>query len=1153
MVLLKRTSKALSVFDIESPQDGGWSLFPMENLLRGLRNHEEPVALELFGRNGVVCHNLRTNNGRRLEGVLHAYFPQARLVHRIDMPGEEVDAQDWLRLEEDEYALVVPVYLERESYLPLQTFDDSSLFSSKVDPLAGVIGVLSSSTRRGADEGDRLGMRMVIRAADEKWSGRYQQQMQARRDGDDRENKVGPRDSAPSFAMVAGLGTLGALALGNYWLWQQGDMAMLAGLDAGAVVLGLTGLYLRKRYGGKKKRFFLDDKLVEEKLKSLCFWTEIQLIRIYRNLADELAAEESVDQLVDALRSYDHVAGNSLEVGKVHRYGGEEIFQQQSRQHPFLGGSLQLGWLNNKRASHTALSAKEIAGLWHPPLGTDDMAPMKRVAAGTLVPYLVDLGGIGEDAGPLVGYGGDGTQEIYLPESAIRKHALCVGKSGVGKSTMVKHILAHKLRRKAEGKDDGAIVVIDPHADLVRDILQVVPPSIAHKVRLLDFGRNDRIPAINLMDPEVFTDRDRCADTIVQTVKHLWEHWGGRLEDLLKRSLLILYEYNTHPDTPRSEMLTMLDILALLDEGKEVGSGRNVRTEMNSFQAHVMGRVSDPSLKRWFANFLGWSRDTRSEAMGPVQSRMGAYASDRRAKVVLGQQESTIFLKDVLREGQVLLASTAQGTIGVQPAALMGGTLVSLVESALREQENLPPSQRSRCLLVCDEFQTVTGAPWENLLAEIRKYGGSLLLSTQSLVRLDTGERRLKAGILGNTGCFIGYQMSADDARIVAAEMDDERVKMSYLVNLDPHCAYVRINSDTKCFPAFSIKTLPPPDMTGGSQECVDAVVAAMGAYTNDFQEALLRVDAHAEAMLDRSKANMDDVGLGDGAGAKRSNSYKMLLDEPAGGVEAPAALAGAAAAKSGGDPGLDLITQLLKDAPLGKEAAEAEPVPVVAARGGSGGGVGVAERPVERNVERPTGADGPRLGAAAEVAPETVPAEAPVEAPVVVGDVPTNGGADRPENGGGGGSAPSAGSGADVKSPRPKREMPADRVQEGSLRGIHQKRVEASEYNEGVLEFLGSLNVKDPAVRQVLDKHLGDRLDSEKRKLTGTMRREIASEAGDKRETEMRETMEREFEERWKRNEAKLREEVRAEEVGRMVGTARAERDVGQLRRSEV
>ena len=59
----------------------------------------------------------------------------------------------------------------------------------------------------------------------------------------------------------------------------------------------------------------------------------------------------------------------------------------------------------------------------------------------------------------------------------------------------------------------------------------------------------DRVPGINLVDPNLFPDRDRCVDTIVNTIKHLFDHWGGRLEDLLKNSLLMVYEFNQHEDT----------------------------------------------------------------------------------------------------------------------------------------------------------------------------------------------------------------------------------------------------------------------------------------------------------------------------------------------------------------------------------------------------------------------------------------------------------------------------------------------------------------------------------------------------------------------------------------------------------------------------
>ena len=878
-------NQKISVFRVVSPQDGGWSLTPMENLLRGLRSGAESVAMEIYGADGVVCYGLRTNNGQRMSGVLHAYFPQAKVDERVVDANEDSNTEDWLHLDEDERALVLPLSLEKPSYLPLMTYEDRTLLQSTMDPLAGVIGVLAASTRPGGEtNGDRLGLRLIIKPAEEHWGRKWQSRMQQRRDGEDR-SSVGQAgsDSGPSLTMLATLGGVAFLGLANYWLWNQDRIGIMALLDVLSAASVVGGYKLLKGFSSGHKRQYMDEILVEEKLKSLAFWTELQIVRIYRNMADEMVAQNSVELMVDQLRQFDHPAGNSLKPGRILKYNGVDILQGQVRRHPFVGGNQALDWVRPAVAKRTALSAREVASLWHPPLGTDEMASMERTASGVLIPYLEDLGKGGDDEGPLVGQSALMGQDIRLPESAIRKHTLFVGRSGVGKSTMIKHILAYKLERKAKGLDDGAVVVIDPHADLVRDILKIVPPSIAHKVRLLDMGRLDRVPALNLMDPELFPDRDRCVDTIIQTLKHLWETWGNRLEDLLANSLKIIHEFNAHEATARSEMLTMLDILKLMDGGKEVSHGRSTKLEYDAFQRFVLSRVADPSLKAWFNNYLNWPNDLRAEAMGPVRSRMGAYSQNKRSKVILGQRESTIILKDVLREGQVLLVSTAQGSIGREPAALMGGTMVSLVESALRDQESLPERERAKCLLVCDEFQTVTGANWEGLLAEIRKYGCSLMLATQSLARLDTPERRLKAGILGNVGCIVGYQMSAEDARIVSAEMDSNRVLESYLVNLDPHCAYVRINSDTKCYPAFSLKTLPPPDVTRGSDECVEAVLLAMKDYTCDREEALARMEAEAALSLDDDKIGPDGVPMFDQRQAEvnpETDMYSRMRNE---------------------------------------------------------------------------------------------------------------------------------------------------------------------------------------------------------------------------------------------------------------------------------
>ena len=878
---------------VDRPPDGGWSLTPIENLLRGLRNMSDRFSLEVYGGGsvGAVNYLLRSTSGTKLQGLVQSYYPQAR-AELLDADGKGVHS-DWLILAEDENALVMPLWLGGERHMPLKTYADHVLREGEFDPLAGVVSHLSGIGRwTGGDSRDRIGMRLLLHPAPENWARRYQSRIQARRDGDDR-TRTGGRDSEQSASNSGGLAIIGlvgvaALAYFNYDFWQSGEFLRLAALDLGVAGAGGLGFWGWRKFGGKRGRDYLDEELVEEKIKSLGFVGELQLIRTYGGGdAEREGAAESLRGFLDVLRQFDNPAGNSWRAGKIEEYSGLDLRHERGD----LGladPALVMRWCSQGRSKNSILSAREVATLWHMPLGMKEMASMDRGQSKVLTPYLEGL----DEEGPLVGYTDHGIP-VRMPESALEKHTLFLGRSGTGKSTMVKQVVHYKMLQKARGLDDGAIVLVDPHQDLVRDILKVVPPEIAHKVRLLDLGRNDRVPAINLMDPDLFPDRDRCVGTIIQTLKGLWDTWGNRLEEILDRGLKMIYEYNVHADTPRAQMLTMLDLLRLLQDGKVVGQGRDQSVELTAFQKHVLSRVEDAYVRLWFDAFMKWPRDTRAEALGPVMNRIGAYAGDNRAKAVLGQRDSTVVFSDVLREGIILLVSTSSGTIGKQPAALMGGTIISLLDSALRNQETLRPEDRKKCLLIADEFQTITGTDWEGMLAEVRKYKCSLMLATQSLAVLDSPERNLKSGIMSNTACLISYQISAEDAQLVSYQMGHDRVSETDLVMLDPFCCYVRITTQDRALPVFSMKTLPPPEIEHGNDESEQAVVRLMSDYTVDRDTALRRINDEALAAM---QGLNEKIGVS-GAMVREEQS------EVAGGAGAPAPPAGPVNSSGGGNP----------------------------------------------------------------------------------------------------------------------------------------------------------------------------------------------------------------------------------------------------------
>ena len=209
-------------------------------------------------------------------------------------------------------------------------------------------------------------------------------------------------------------------------------------------------------------------------------------------------------------------------------------------------------------------------------------------------------------------------------------------------------------------------------------LLEQVPLSLADDVRLIDLSDDSQAPGINLLDTRIFSDRDRTADSVVRVAKGLWDQWGPRMQSILEQTVKTLHEANEHPSTDAEEQYTILDGLKLLSD--------------DDFRdKEVLKKVSDPYLLEWWArDFGGWHRQYKAEALAPVQTRLSYYASSKRARAILGQSRSTIDMRQVILQGGVLLVSTSQGTAGRDVAALVGASILNLVDAVIREQGVCP-------------------------------------------------------------------------------------------------------------------------------------------------------------------------------------------------------------------------------------------------------------------------------------------------------------------------------------------------------------------------------------------------------------------------------------------------------------------------------
>ena len=323
--------------------------------------------------------------------------------------------------------------------------------------------------------------------------------------------------------------------------------------------------------------------LIKEKVSRIAFDAELQVVAILPAETRQERARELLGPVSTAYRHYDNSAGARFKVGRV-----RPVAPDPDMLHPAGPG------LFGRRS---VLGVREVTSLWHPPGAGDETPLVERSGARALRPSAKGVRG-----GALVGDTTAGAKrEIRFPGDLLRRHHLYAARTRMGKSTLMHHLVTHKLKEKAAGRDGDAIVVVDPHTDLVAGILEHVPESLIDGVRLIDLSDESRSPGINLLDTRIFADRDRTADSVVRVAKGLWEQWGPRMQSILEQTVKTLHEANEQVEA--EQQYTILDGLWLLSN--------------DPFRNSVLKKVSNPYLLEWWARDFGsWHRQYR-RGLGP--------------------------------------------------------------------------------------------------------------------------------------------------------------------------------------------------------------------------------------------------------------------------------------------------------------------------------------------------------------------------------------------------------------------------------------------------------------------------------------------------------------------------------------------------------
>lgn len=321
-----------------------------------------------------------------------------------------------------------------------------------------------------------------------------------------------------------------------------------------------------------------------------------------------------------------------------------------------------------------------------------------------------------------------------------RSHMYVIGKTGTGKSTLLKAMIFQDL---AVGR---GLALLDPHGDLVREVMDRVPLERQKMVVYLDTpGANWTFNPLSDVEPG---QEALAVAELIEVFRKIWtDEWGPRLEHLLRNVLFTLLEI------PGA---TLADIQPLLNDKEHR-------------QAIVRGIKNQEVREFWQNEYARYSGPFRAVVIAPLQNKLGAFLTDPRVKAIITAPKSSFILREVMDSGKVLLVNLSRGQIGEGPTMLLGALLAARVGLAGLARADVPAAARRDFCLYLDEFQIFATLSLATMLAELRKFRVGLVLANQYLGQL---EAQIRDAVVGNVGTLICFRVSAADASYLARELE---------------------------------------------------------------------------------------------------------------------------------------------------------------------------------------------------------------------------------------------------------------------------------------------------------------------------------------------------------------------------------------------
>ena len=475
----------------------------------------------------------------------------------------------------------------------------------------------------------------------------------------------------------------------------------------------------------KFKMSAADLEAIDNKVGKPGFLTSVRLVTVAKS---EIKAKENLSNLKGAFAQFN---------SDLNRFSSRKSWWKKGFMIDFVYR------YQSMLGNNSVLSSDELATVWHLPNNTVETPHIRWLDAKS-APASGDFPKKGLWLGKSVYRGRE--RSIYMAEKDRMKHTYVIGRTGTGKTELLKSMILQDMRA------GRGLCFLEPHGDGIEELLQLVPPERAEDVVLFDPMDTERPLGFNLLEVKSDEEMHFVASSIINLMYKLYDPHrtgiiGPRFEHAIRNAMLTLV---AQPGA------TFVEVQRVLTDSKYV--------------QELLPKVKDPIVKRYWTDQIAQTSDFhKSETLDYIVSKFGRFVTNKTMRNIIGQSKSSLDFRKAMDEGKIVFLKLAKGLLGEEDANFLGLVLAPKILQAALSRQDIPKEKRKPFYFYVDEFQNFATPDFAQMLSEARKYNLGLILANQFVSQLD---EEVRDAIFGNVGTMMSYRVGVQDASVLQREFD---------------------------------------------------------------------------------------------------------------------------------------------------------------------------------------------------------------------------------------------------------------------------------------------------------------------------------------------------------------------------------------------